>query len=137
MVHSFYLAYQFFEFVLDLVVYNISVDSLYLFNWKNEMILSFFFFNKYFIFSFKDLAMLIRKNLPLKHATFKAFWHCQSSFAHPVILVILICILTPHVYLQPSPALRSAQVTSCRFSVCLSAWFSWNESVAQLLCLWD
>ncbi|KAK9220806.1 hypothetical protein WN944_009230 [Citrus x changshan-huyou] len=58
--------------------------------------------------------MLIRKDLPLKHVTIKAFWHCQSSFARPVILVILICILTPGVYLQPSPALRFAQVTSCR-----------------------
>ncbi|GAY49967.1 hypothetical protein CUMW_123130, partial [Citrus unshiu] len=58
---------------------------------------------------FKDSAMLIRKDLPLKHVTIKAFWHCQSSFARPVILVILICILTPDVYLQPSPALRFAQ----------------------------
>lgn len=139
-VHSFWLAYQFFEFVLDLFVYNTSVDSPYLFNWKkwdDSFFLSFVFFNKCFIFSFKDSAMLIRKDLPLKHVTIKAFWHCQSSFARPVILVILICILTPDVYLQPSPALRFAQVTSCRLSVCLSAWFSWNESVAPLLCLWD
>lgn len=62
--------------------------------------------------------MLIRKDLPLKHVTIKAFWHCQSSFARSLILAILICILMPGVYLQPTPALEFAQVTSSRLSAC-------------------